>query len=120
MNKKKRLVEVLLLILFFSLSLVSCERKELSKEEIIQIAVKAAKKEQLDLAWRTIIYDDGNKLWKEKIKHINKEMAPNYEFLKNKNYQAVCFALKEGLLGGDVWFFVDKATGEVLTLYGEK
>ena len=94
--------------------------EELSKEQIIEIATKEAEKEGLNLEWRTIIYDEGNKLWEEKVKTINKEMAPRYEFLKEENYQAVLFALKEGLIGGDIWIFIDKVSGEVLTLYGEE
>ena len=94
--------------------------EELSKEQIIEIATKEAEKEGLNLEWRTIIYDEGSKLWEEKVKTINKEKVPRYEFLKEKNYQAVLFVLKEGLKGGDIWFFIDKVSGEVLTLYGEK
>jgi hypothetical protein len=96
------------------------QQEELSKEQIIQKAIKALEKEGETLNNRTLIYDEGNKLWEEKLKTINKEMTPNYEFLKDANYQAICFALNKGWLGGDIWFFIDKKTGKVLALYGEE
>lgn len=109
-------------IIFF-LSIVFAqnnERKEFTRGEVLEIAINALEKEGETLENRVILYDVRNKEWQGKSKTINRERAQRYEFLKDKNYQAVCFSLKEGWLGGDIWFFIDKTTGEVLILYGEE
>lgn len=119
MQKQVNLLLILLFTFFISF-ITSCSQTELSKEQIIQIANELAKSEGIVLENRNIIYDEGNKIWEEKFKSIGEERAKRYEFLENKNYQAVCYAIKEGWLGGDFWVFVDKITGEVLIFYGEE
>jgi hypothetical protein len=113
-------ITVWLLFLTFISTLLFAQEQELSKEEIIKSAVEALEGEGENLENRALVFDEENKLWEEKIKTINKKMKPNYEFLKNENYQAVCFGLLKGWHGGDIWFFIDKNTGKVLKIYGEE
>jgi len=91
----------------------------LSPAKIIQITTKAAQKEGINLMYRSICFDVDNKFWRKKLELMDKERAQKYKFLENKNYQAVCLALIEILKGQDIWFFIDKKTGEVLTICKE-
>ncbi|MDD5561760.1 MAG: hypothetical protein PHT50_06525 [Candidatus Omnitrophica bacterium] len=77
-----------------------------------------------------IIYDEGNKnikehlerigvsAYNEKTKKWEKDLptVPEKEYpeLKDKDYQSVYLAPKGSVMGGDLWVFVDKNTGEVI------
>jgi hypothetical protein len=91
----------------------------LSKEEIIKIASEAVTKEVPEAAEMNVVFDEGNKLWQEKAATLDEEAASNYDFLKEKNYQAVYFAPKDAE-GAGIWAFIDNASGEVLMLFGEE
>ncbi len=70
---------------------------------------------------RVIIYDLENGKWRRKFETIDQGMAGKFDVLADRDYQAVCFAIKPkpGLKGKNVWVFVDRFTGTVLALYVE-
>jgi hypothetical protein len=96
--------------------------KEVSKEQVIAVATAAVKAEGIKLDEVNIIYDEGGKLWSQRLGMVVAEdKSPNYGILKHgflKNYRTVYFDFKAPIK--DVWVFVDKDTGEVLTVYREE
>ena len=100
---------------------VAAENESLSQVKVIAIATEAVKAKGVSLEAVSIIYDDGNKLWSEKIGALTSPSSnPNYGVLVKgflKNYRTVYFDFKEPL--PDIWVFVDKDTGEILEVYKE-
>ncbi len=91
------------------------------REKIIEVATIALKGKGIELNEVNIIYDEGNKLWSEKIGYMAaQDTDPNHGILKRgflKNYRIVYFDFKEPLK--DIWVFIDKDTGEVFEIYTE-
>ncbi len=126
MNNRKQIAQTILFVSAFVIWISGCEQSTLTKQQIIDIATKKAKAEEVSLDIREVYYDLGNKAWARKLAEIKKN-SPDYaksrnyfETLDAYDYQAVLFALKPLVLGGDFWVFVDKKTGEVITIHGEK
>jgi len=78
-------------------------QRSLSKEQIIEIAKSKAEELGFNLKEMTVFYDEDNQKLEE------------YPLLSGRDYQAVYFTPKELMLGGDLWIFIDKNTGEVIT-----
>ncbi len=97
------------------------QKQEFAKEQVIAIATKAVQDKGYNLTEVKIIYDDGSKLWQERIGVLTLPVdAPNYGVLKRgflKNYMTVYFDFREPMK--DIWVFVDKDTGEVFEVYSE-
>jgi len=116
------------LILFFAIWLSGCAQSTLTKQQIIDIATNNAQAERISLDIREAYYDAGNEAWARKLMEIKKNnpdyaKSRNYfKILDSYDYQAVLFAIKPDLnvLGGDFWVFVDRQTGGVITIHGEK
>jgi hypothetical protein len=110
----------LAVLVVFSLSY--CAQEKLSKEKIIDIATIAVKEKGFSLSEVDIIYDEGGRLWCEALGRVGfEDKSPNHGILKKgflKNYRIVFFDYKAPIK--DVWVFIDKDTGEVLTVYREK
>jgi hypothetical protein len=91
-------------------------------EKIVEIATMAVKAKGVQLDEVNIIYDEGNKLWSEKLGVLTElDTNPNHGVLKRgflKNYYTVYFDFKEPLK--DIWVFIDKDTGEVFEVYAEQ
>jgi len=83
---------------------------QLTKEEIVQIAISEARQLGYKTEEMNIIYDEGNKNIKEYLTAPEKE----YPQLKDKDYQAIYLYFKENIMGNSLWVFIDSATGEVL------
>ncbi len=117
---KKFIVMVLMaMFLFSAVSLLCAEEK--TKSEVIVIATEAVKANNFDLKDVAVIYDEGGKLWSERVGYlVGEDKSPNHGIMRNgflKNYKIVFFDYKESL--PDIWVFVDKDTGEVLGVYKE-
>lgn len=99
------------------------KQKGLSKEDIKAIAISAVKAKGIVLKEVDIIYDEGGRLWLQRSGiAAMKENNPNHGILKNGflyNYRIVYFDFKDPV-AKDVWVFIDKDTGEVLTVYTER
>ncbi len=70
-----------------------------------------------------VIYDDGNTMWSERVVVLeqnaeNKGILP-HGMLVNKDYQVVYFDYVETSPQGDMWVFLDNATGDIITMYEE-
>jgi hypothetical protein len=119
---KKLAVMVMLSLILLPLQAAFAEQKEISKDQVISIATLAAKGEGLKVEEAEVIYDEGGKLWVEKTGFMTLEnQSPNHGILKRgflKNYLIVYFDFKEPIK--DAWVFVDKDTGEVLSVYKEQ
>ena len=128
MNNRKQIAQTILFVSAFVIWISGCEQSTLTKQQIIDIATKKAKAEEVSLDIREVYYDLGNKAWARKLAEIKKN-SPDYaksrdyfKILDSYDYQAVLFAIKPDLnvLGGDFWVFVDRKTGKVITIHGEK
>jgi hypothetical protein len=124
MFRNKFVAILLLLVIIATLGIVGCKQNMLTEKAILKIANTEAEKRGHILESDNIYYDHGNKLWKEKLGYIGKNVPDQAERLKvldNRKYQAVHYYPKDKMtLGGLLWIFVDKETGEVITMYGEK
>lgn len=113
-------VLVAMFVLFGPKPVFSAEN-DFPKEKIIAIATGAAKEKGIDIEAANIIYDEGGQLWSQTLGvAAYEDKSPNHGILKQgflKNYRVVYFDFKEPLK--DVWVFIDKDTGEVLTVYRE-
>ncbi|HNX91202.1 MAG TPA: hypothetical protein PKY78_06615 [Candidatus Omnitrophota bacterium] len=94
------------------------------KEVVVEKAVSFIKKDGYVLKDVNVVYDDGSKKWKERTVQLerdakNKGTLP-HGVLKNKEYHTVFFDFAESSPQADVWVFVDKINGKVLTVYKEK
>jgi hypothetical protein len=125
---KTNKAKLIILVAAFLIWTQGCGQSTLTKKQIINIATKEAKAENITLDIREVYYDLGNSTWARKLVEIKKN-SPDYaksrnyfKILDGYNYQAVLFALKPDLnvLGGDFWVFVDKKTGQVITIHGEE
>ena len=103
---------------------------ELTQEQFIRIAVDKARELGYDTQEMDVVFDEGNKNITEHLKRIgvftyNEETqqlekdpptTPEEEYpeLKDRDYQAVYIGPKAGLLGSDLWVFIDKHSGEVI------
>jgi predicted small secreted protein len=120
-------------------SVLSCSvwaATELSKEKIIEIAQEKVLAMGEDLAAMTVTYDVGNEMLKKHLMRVGvsqyNKQTKSWDAvqgttpeawrpkLKNRAYQAVYFAPKQQMKGGDFWVFVDLNTGEVIDSVGGK
>jgi hypothetical protein len=116
------LVGLVALMVFSLVTFAFCGENDLPKEKVIAIATAAAKEAGVVAEEADIIYDEGGKLWDEKTGFlVGEDKSPNHGILRKgflKNYKIVYFDFKEPVK--DVWVFVDKDTGDVLTVYKEE
>ncbi|MDI6606715.1 MAG: hypothetical protein QME65_06215 [Candidatus Omnitrophota bacterium] len=125
---KKLLLGVMVLGLLLAASAVFAqgEAAGISEEQIKAAAIKAVQEKNIVFEEADIIYDEENALWDERVMVIEETPNdPNYGnlpggVLAEKKYQAVFFDFPEESLTKDVWVFVDKDTGEVITVYQEQ
>ncbi|HNX68773.1 MAG TPA: hypothetical protein PLL75_07810 [Candidatus Omnitrophota bacterium] len=113
-----------------------CAVTELSKERIIEIAKAKASAWKFKVETMTITYDDGNLelkkfLMREGVSQYDKQTGKWIPVegttperwrpkLASRDFQAVYFAPKQQMKGGDFWVFVDRNTGEVIDVVGGK
>jgi hypothetical protein len=81
----------------------------LSKEQIIKIANREARRLGRNLSRTDIVYDDDNAGWKQ--------VAPGpWPQREGHDYQAVSYWHKEPTTEGGLWILVDRNTGDVLMI----
>lgn len=118
---KRLLLLAVLAVFLLSCRQAFCEEADFTKEKIVAIATEKVKAEGISITDVDIVYDEGGKLWSEKIGYaIAEDTTPNHGILKKgflKNYRIVYFDFKEPL--PDIWVYIDKDTGEVLEVYRE-
>ena len=125
---KKLLAGIMMLGLLLASSAVFAqgEAKGLSEDAIKATAIKAVQDKGIVLEEVDIIYDEENALWDERVMAIEGMPSdPNHGnlpsgILAEKKYQVVFFDFLEDAPTKDVWVFVDKDTGELITIYQEK
>ncbi len=119
---KKIMFVFLVMVMSLPVQSVFSAEQEVTKEQVIEIATVSAKSAGIDIEGANVIYDEGGKLWSEKAGFVKfEDNSPNHGILKNgflKNYRIVYFDFVDPVK--DVWVFVDKDTGEVLTVYREE
>ncbi len=118
---KKVLIAVFILAGIFLCQYTICLAQEVSKEKIIDIATTTVKDSGIELKEVDIIYDQDGQIWNQKVGYLaGEDKSPNHGILRKgflKNYRIVYFDFKAPIK--DVWVFIDKDTGEVLTVYRE-
>lgn len=125
---RKAIVCAIYVIVIGAIGLFGCgqdnkERKGLlTQEEIIQIANKKRISEGTSIGKSNVYYDIGNKKWEKRLSSLKKtspEYARRFHVLEGRDYQAVYYSYKKIAPGGILWVFVDRLTGEVITILGE-
>lgn len=84
------------------------KKSVLSKEQIIEIANRAARQRGRDPERCVIGYDEGNVFWRKVAR------GPWHE-LEGHDFQAVGYDYREPIASGTLWVLVDRNTGEVLS-----
>ena len=124
-------IKTLIVITYFlciSFSYIGCSKKKdfdakdteiLTKEKILKIANKEAKTFDFTLDESEVLYDVDRAEWRENLKFMA-ESDPNwpreYDLLNGRDYVIVLYRPKKTtVLGGVLWLFIDKKTGEVIT-----
>ncbi len=100
------------------------KKNSLTKQQILSVAnAETVSHGGLPLEEYSVYYDTNNEKW-EKVLSSLREESPDYavrfEVLKDHDYQAVLYDVDKYVLGGVLWVFVDRNTGKVITVYGEK
>lgn len=106
------------------------DQAELSQDEVIRIASDKAQELGFKTEEMSVLFDEDNakiiehsrrsgvSVYNKKTGKWDKALpsTPEKDFpvLEGRNYQAVYFAPKAQRMGGDLWVFVDKSTGEVI------
>ncbi len=95
----------------------------LTKEQILKIANKEAKRLYFSPDKSEVLYDVGREKWQENLKVMEK-IAPgwskDFEILNDRNYVIVLYRPKDpGVMGGVLWLFIDRKTGEIITYLPE-
>lgn len=116
-----RVMRSIFLLVMTLFSVISC-KNDLSKEQILEIANRKAVTEGFNLQDLDVKYDEHNKIWSEESKMFrstsDKSPLEQLSRLETRNYQAIYYKPKELMLGGTLWVFVDRETGEVITFLG--
>jgi len=121
----KKAVVVIAVILGVALS-ISVAEASTHEDDVKMLARPAAEQQGIVVGEAELIYDVDNKKWEERVAAIEQEPAdPNYGLLPhgmlyNKKYETVLLDFKEGAQSADAWVFVDKDTGDALTIYQEQ
>lgn len=94
------------------------EQMEISKEKVHEIANNKAKEIGYDIKEMKVELDKENTRWNEYIKKgpILENDNKLRLALKDRKYWAAYYAPKRIQFGGDLWIFIDKNTGEVITI----
>lgn len=90
----------------------------ISKKEVMEIANKEVARLKYNIEEMKIETDEENSHWKwyiSKTKLIEKNQELETK-LKNRNFWAIYYEPKKNQLGGDLFIFIDKNTGEVIGL----
>ena len=113
---------IILLSLFIVAALFSyAAAADFTQDQIVSIATEEIKAKGFEIKDVNIVYDVDGKLWSERLGTVGfEDENSNKGILKKgflKNYKIVYFDYVKPLK--DVWVFVDKDTGDVLTVYQE-
>lgn len=102
--------------------ILGCQTDRLSKARILDVANDLAVREGSDPASMIVVYEATNKTWLEHQHLMSKLGGSNAQLsaLKDREYQAVGYFPTGPVLGGVLWVFVDRSTGEVITFFGEE
>jgi len=102
----------------FSLDNQRGKKKMITKKMAIDIADKKIKELNYDIQTMEIYLDDGNSKWNNYLlaSHIEKDQPELVIPLKNRIYWAIYYAPRLHQYGGDLWVFVDKETGVIITV----
>ena len=120
----KTKAKLIMLAAAFLIWMPGCEQPSLSKQEIIDVANKAATTRGLDLDEYTLYYDEGNVQSKGKLANV-KGSGPGFskmfKAIKSPDSQAV-FYKRKGTRGpkGTQTFFIGRKTGKVIAVFKEK
>ncbi|MBU1124835.1 MAG: hypothetical protein KKC84_02310 [Candidatus Omnitrophica bacterium] len=98
-------------------------QEALPQEKIISIAVQAVRDVKMSPDTMDIFYDEGNRKWDNfsanliaMYKKNSISLPESCVLLEGRDFQAVYFTRQEeSLEEGDIWIFVDRITGEVIS-----
>ncbi|MDP8259661.1 MAG: hypothetical protein P9L96_01445 [Candidatus Gygaella obscura] len=85
-------------------------------KEILNIAMEAAKNQELNLTNLTMHLDKTG--WLVLLNSLAPEETAGLEYLTDRNYQSIRFSIIEGE-GNDEWFFIDSASGQIIGKYNK-
>lgn len=96
------------------------------EERAIVTAKEAVKARGIMAGDAQIIYDPSGNRWEEKIAVIESSPSdPNHGYLPRgmlyeRKFETVLLDFEEDAKDADTWVFIDKDTGDVITIYQEK
>ena len=90
---------------------LQAEERRWTRSEIFTIADAKAKELGYDIEQMSVSFDTYNSEWNDYLKFLGKTDRDIDERL-NQPYLAVYYAPLKMMLGGDLWVFIDRNTGE--------
>lgn len=118
----KRILFLSLSVLYFvSFFYVAQAQEILTRGQIVDFALKAAEEQGYELVDFSIVYDEANRRWSEVMLLVDKEKAQNKGIFEGgymDKYQAVLIDFTDPQ-AKDVWVFVDRESGDILTFFEE-
>lgn len=91
-------------------------QKELSRQQLIALAMAKAYQLGYNRESVSIIHDDSNKKWQSYLAYLG-VLPKEYSLLLQRNYQAVYVVLRYDENESPIfWIFIDKNNGEVITV----
>ncbi len=118
---KTKICILIIVLLFNGCKDNTGDKEMLTREQIIEIANQVVKDEGMSFDLFIVAFDTDNKRWEETYALLKQEMpdvAREYSMLKKYSYQSVHYIpdpnKKTGTLG-QVFVFIDKHTGELIT-----
>ena len=116
MRITRNLLVLLSVLMGCSVATVFAAERTWTRSEILAIADKEAQKLGYDIERMGVSLDIDNSTWRDDLKTSEQSGAiPQIEGkLKDRHYWAVYYSPLEEQLGGDVFVFIDRDTGEIL------
>ena len=97
---------------------VSSEEEPEAKIALLEIAAKTAIKLGYEIDDREIRIDENKRLWNDYVS-LQPSFWDSHPFYKEKlekrDYLPIYFGSEFNQLGGDLWVFIDRKTGEIIT-----
>ena len=115
-------ISISIVMMLLSAGFVSATERTWTRSEILAIADKEAQEIGYDIERMGVSLDIYNSTWRDHLKTSERSDAISEieGKLKDRHYWAVYYSPLKEQLGGDVFVFIDRDTGEILGTFQGK
>ena len=106
----------LALVIGCGAAVAAAEDKVWTRSEILAIADAEAKRLGYDVEHMSVAFDLYNTQWEQfEMQSVQNTPPPMVQALTGRDFFAVYYGPMQAQSGGDLWVFVDRHTGEIVT-----